>query len=238
MGRLLLDDASFSSLTDTGCEFCVDCGQMLVAIDNPSCAHGSVKVQGNDDSNTVKITIHDPDSPSHEDTTTMATYMDSEDRIEVELDFEYVIEIDLVKLKELIRKARKSHAEHMRISIWLKKTGTATRSLIVYSCEGDHNTTHEQRFCADVVYDPGGAKRTRAMTDGTGTMFDVEGIEPDFSNKYAIGKIEGFLKTVPMRVIVAKVRSDRSILFEHPLNGTTSSDQASYAKFMLAPSYD
>ena len=48
---------------------------MFIAIDNPSSAHGSVEVEGSHESNVVKVTVHDPDCPSHEDTTVMSTYI-------------------------------------------------------------------------------------------------------------------------------------------------------------------
>ena len=86
--RLILNDASFMSSTQDGCEVCVECEKMLVAIDNPSCAHGSVKIEGSDVTNKVKVTIHDPDSLSHEDTTCMPTYLDVEDPVEFSLDFD------------------------------------------------------------------------------------------------------------------------------------------------------
>lgn len=237
--RILIDEVDgvfFSEDTVPELEFCIDCKYFLYAIDNPSCAHGTVTVQGNDNSSHVQVTVQDPDCPSSLDTSTLATMLEHEDAMDGDFHFDFLLEVELVKMKETIRKARRFKAEHLRVSIYIEKVGAATRSLVVYSLEGETGNCHEQKFCHDVVMEQDGSQRTRAVSDGTMPILDTVGKEPAFSDRYIVDKLDAFLKTVPGRVIIAKASKGIPLLFERSLNGSTEAD--SYIRFMIAPSVD
>ena len=74
---LLIDEVVFADKSRNGCEFCMDCKHFLYSIDNPSSAHGTVTIEGNEESSHVQVTIRDPDCPSTLDTSRLATFLDT-----------------------------------------------------------------------------------------------------------------------------------------------------------------
>ena len=88
--------------------FCVDCAHVLNAIDSPSCAHATVIMEGYDETATIRLRVLDPYQHSYEDSADLNTFVDVEaQRIKLPLAYTLILEVDLVKLKELIKKARK-----------------------------------------------------------------------------------------------------------------------------------
>lgn len=234
--RLQLDKVHFAS---PDCEtseftFCVECKQMLYSIDNPSCSHGTLIMEGHTNKAQIRLKMLDPDMHSHEEESDLNTFVDGEFEPLRDLDFSMMLEMDLTKLREMVKKARKAHAELMRIQVFTKKSGAKEVSLVVFSVRGD--TTHTQRFCHETTKSEDGSLIVRAAPDGKETLFDFDDDEPTFDGTFPIEKIDAFVKNLPVRMLVAKIHNNMPLMLTHKL-GPAEGDE-SYVRFLVAPKND
>lgn len=218
------------------CEFifCVECSQVLTSIDIPSCTHASLVMEGHDDSTTIHFHVHDPDLRSCEDSSELNTYVDGDERRVISpLSYNLILEIDLVKLRELIKKARKARAELLRICIHTKTSGAKERSLVLFSVKGE--SLHKQTFCHETSKDEDGSLVVRAAPDGSDRLFEVDANDLIFDSMFPISKIDAFVKTVPTRMLTAKLSSGIPLMLTHQLGGI---DDESHIHFLVAPVND
>ena len=209
--------------------FCVECKHVLTAIESSACAHGACTLEGRDA--TVCIRVQDPDQKSHEDCSELSTFVDGESTFRLDpLEFKMSLEIDLSKLKEMIKKARKAHTERLRICVYLQEVAQKQISLVVFSIDGDFK--HEQKFCHETTRDEDGSTIVRAATDGTHKLLDTETVEPVFEGVFPAEKIDAFVKNLPCRMLTAKVKTGMPLMLDYPLGGT--SDDESHIRFLVA----
>lgn len=228
--RLQLDTVDLPEGAEESFEFCVECKHVLTAIDSASCAHGKLTVEGHDDK--VRLRVHDPDQRSHEDCSEIPTYVDFEPPVDLlTMTYGTLLEIDMAKLRELIKKARKSKCDLLRIAIHLKDRGAKQQSLVVFSVDGE--AYHSQAFCHETTRDEDGSLVVRAAPDGSDDLFDTSGTDPTFEGVYPIEKVEAFIKSLPCRMLGAKVQSDLPLMLSHTLGG--ASDDSSHVRFLVAP---
>lgn len=217
-------------------QFCVECKHLSVAIDNPSCAHGSLVMEGHSDA-TIHIRMQDPEQRSHADCSELSTFVDALKQIELNtLDFKLNIEIDLSKLREMIKKARKTHAEHIRIQIFLRDEGTKQQSLVIFSVRGD--AYHCQKFSHETSKDEDGSLRVRAVADGDMHLEEDVDVTPEFEGLFPVEKIDAFIKILPCRMIIAQVMQGMPLMMTHKLGGGVAGNSAteeSRIRFLIAP---
>ena len=235
--RLQLEKVTFATPGSELSEFtfCVDCKQMLYSIDNPSCSHGCLIMEGHTSNATVHLIMSDPDQRNTEDCSELSTYVDGNAPQSLcSLDFEMMLEIDLTKLREMVKKARKAHAEHLHIRIFTKTIGAKERSLVIFSVKGD--TTHEQKYCNEMTKHEDGSLIVRVAADGPNEeLFETEN-ESVFDGIFPIEKIDAFVKNIPVRMIVAKVQNGMPLMLTHNLG--TGDDDRSHVRFLVAPKND
>jgi len=171
--RLLLDNVQIVS-TDSAEEFsfCVDCKHVIHAISDNSCAAAAVEIKGYSLDATVRITMKDPDRKSYSKTVVLSTYVDGESPTNLmSLDYKFSIEVDLVKLREMLKSVKEASAECLRIRIFIKKLGGRDRSAVEFSTNGTLYSV--QKFCHDVVHSEDGAMKVRAAADGDDEDIDL-----------------------------------------------------------------
>lgn len=214
--------------------FCVDCKQLKIALNNPSCAHGCFKIEYYSDA-TIHCRMQDPEQLSHEDCSVLDTYVDVKTPIELDdMEFDTKIEIDLSKMREMIKKARDTHSEHMRIRIFLRTDGSRQFSLVMFSVKGD--AYHCQKFAHETSRDEDGSLRVRAVADGDASMFeDDDGAE--YEAMFPVEKLEAFIKVLPCRMIVATVQQSMPLMMTYTLGGGIATGEAnnSSVRFLIAP---
>jgi hypothetical protein len=214
--------------------FCVECGELLTSIDIPSCAHAALIMEGHDQSTSIHVRLLDPELRSCEDSSELNTYVDGDERrIISPLTYNMILEIDLVKLRELIKKARKARAELLRICISTRSAGSKERSVVLFSVKGE--SLHKQTFCHETSKDEDGSLIVRAAPDGSETLFDVEAKDVIFDSTFPISKIDAFVKTIPTRMLTAKLNSGIPLMLTHQLGGV---DDESHIHFLVAPVND
>ncbi len=208
--------------------FCVDCKHLINALDGPACA--MLRLEGRDTK--LHVSMREPDLECYEKDAELSTYVESGDPIDVlPMSFEMNVEIDVVKLREIIRNAGKAHAEHLRLLVYLTDTAAAQpRSLVVFSIDGD--TKHTQKFAHPTSRDDDGSVRVRAASDGSESVFDTDDLEPDFDGTFAIDKISAFVKPFAGRMIVAAVKQDTPLMLSQKLGGVN--DPVSQVRFLIA----
>ena len=233
--RLQLDKVTFAS-DDPPDEFtfCVDCKHVIAAIDNPSCAHGTLTIEGINEDALVRLRMRDPDQASHEDCCELSTFVDAEPAQGLlDMTFPYIIEIDLTKLRDMIKKARKARAERIRVQVHLNSSGGRERSLVIFSAS--HDFYYAQKYCHETHRNEDGSLVVRAATDGTDDLFDTS--EPAAVDQiYPLDKIDAFAKNMPTKMLVARVKQGLPIMFTHELGGV--SDGRSFIRFLVAPVTD
>lgn len=233
--RIRLDRVTFA--TDAPLEeftFCVECKHVLCAIDNPSCAHGSLVMECHSEDATIHLRMQDPDQRSQEDSAVLSTFVDGNEPEGLEdMDFKMILEMDMTKLREIIKKASKVHAELLRIRIYLSDRGPKQRSLAVFSIDGDLYFC--QKFCHETTVDADKSLVVRAVPqEGSDEdLFDVDGLEPEFEGRFPVEKINAFVKSLSCRMIAAKVMKGMPLLLNHSVNG--ANDESSYIRFLVAP---
>lgn len=217
--------------------FCVDCKQLKISLNNPSCSHGSFSIEYFSDA-TIHCRMQDPEQKSHEDCSVLNTYVDVKPSIELDdMTFDIKLEIDLSKLREMIKKARDSHSEHIRIRIFLRTDAARQFSLVIFSSAGD--AYHAQRFSHETSRDEDGSLRVRAVADGEASLFD-EDDTPEYQGVFPVDKIEAFTKVLPCRMIVATVTQGMPLMMTHQLGGGIAAPAAnnSMVRFLIAPIND
>lgn len=235
--RLHLETVTWTLAEDESSEFtfCVECKHVLTALD-PSTSGGALKIQGNSHDATVTFRIQDPDQPSHEDVSELSTFVDGDSRYTLSaMDFQTILEIDLSKLREIIKKARKSQAEILRIRVFIEDKGSKKYSLIIFSVRGD-NQKHEQMFCNEINYHDDGSMVVRAAADGENNIFDTEHMDSVFDHSFPVDKIESFVKNLPTRMMMAKVKSGLPMMLSHNLKG--ANDDTQHIRFLVAATND
>lgn len=212
-------------------DFCVECKHVLTAID-PSSASGSLVLQGHSHDATVTVRLQDVELPGYEDVSELSTYVDGDTGFKLTpMDFQILLEIDLMKMREMLKKARKSHAEILRVRIFTHDSGSKKYSLVIFSVKGD-NQKHEQKFCHEIHYHEDGSMVVRAAADGeTALMVSLEAA-PLFDHGFPVDKIESFIKNLPTRMMLAKIKSGLPMMLSHNLKG--ANDDTQHIRFLVA----
>ena len=234
--RLLLENPTVRD----DVSFCVNCkiiGRILG--DSPSCQHLALTMEGYTSKAKVVLRMDDPDQKSHKKVFDLPTYVDiDDDRVLQSLQFEYMIEFDINKLKEMVKLARSAHTDYLRVRIFVTGRAEKRVSIVDLSIQGADVTGGEQ-FCHEVTRDEDGSHTVvRAAADGEAQLFDMESATPDFDGSFPVEKIDLFLKSVRIStILVAKVGNDDHgqalpIVFEYKLRG--ASDNGSHIRYLVA----
>lgn len=212
-------------------DFCVECKHVLTAI-APSSTGGSLKLQGCSQNATVTVTLQDPEQASHQDVSELSTFVDSDTNFSLSpLKFDTLLEMDLSKLREIIKKGRQCHAEILRISVFVNDKGSKKYSLVIFTVKGD-NQKHRQKFCHEISHHEDGSMIVRAAADGETDMFDTLMATPLFDHGFPLDKLESFIKNLPTRMMLAKIKSGLPIMLSHNLKGVN--DQTQHIRFLVA----
>jgi hypothetical protein len=237
--RLQIDNVTF---VNSECEtseftFCVDCKQLLYSIEGPSCSRASLQIEGHTSDATIHLVMLDPEQQNIEDRSTLSTFINGETPQSLfPLKFKMILEVDLTKLRDIIKKARKAHAEFLRIRIFTITKGVKQHSCVLFTVVGD--TTHDQKFCNEMTQHEDGSFIVRAAVDGPFTDVLEVGDESAFDGTYPIDKIDAFVKNMHVRMLTAKVDTTMPLMLTYDLGTGESNGDSSYIRFLVAPKTD
>ena len=226
--KLLLDEVSFHDLVSNDFSFCVDCRNLLIALDTSASGHGSLVLEGHGP--VIRIKLFDPDVHSYEDSSEIATVHEHDDAGPLaEMNFDMMVEIDIPKFRDFIRKVLKTHCELLRLSIYLKENHGKQQSLVIFSATGD--CVHHMKFCHTTTRDTDGSIIVRAAPDGGDDLFDISGAELKFNHAFPVDKIDAFLKPLQSKQLKAKVKKGMPLLLAHEFSSGTNE---SWIRFLIA----
>lgn len=213
--------------------FCIDCNHVLIAINTPSLGSCCIDLEGYESRAKVRIHVRDPDQgDSFSEKADLDTFVDG-DRPQHRLkpmQYKMMLEIDVARLRDLARKARRAHAEFIRFTITLRGESHQSLSSVTMSYEGD--LFHCVNFVNRTQTDEDGSIVVRAVSDAMEQSAEHTVNAPIiFAGSYALDKIEAFLKVVKCRVITSRVEQEQPMLFQVPLGP----DGYSYVHFLIAP---
>jgi hypothetical protein len=219
-------------------EFCVDCKHVTTALDSGFCVHGGVLIEGHGDR--VVVRVRSAEGQTQDETSWLKTFVDNESTPEFTSIEEHLglrIEIDIGRFRELIKKARKWHAELVRVRIQMHKEGANHTSLVRFSFEGDAD--YEQGFLNQVTRDEDGSLRVRAVGDSCDEHDAArrlcERATVHFDAAFNVDRIESFLKNLPTRMLLADVGQGMPMMLKHDIGGGSGE---SCIRFLIAPVND
>ena len=218
--------------------FCVEGKHLLTALSDTSLSGGSLRLEGHSHNATILLRVFDPDCPNHYETSQLSTIVNDDSSIEIKnMKFEAIVEIDVTRLKGMLKKARESDCEKIRIAfVCFRIDPTKMRSKVTFSVKGCNNI-HEQAYVHDVHHDDDGSMIVRAAGDG---LHDIDELDEhddkektyEFNAMYPTSSIENFLKKLPTRMLKAQVGSNVPMMLEHELRG--SGDGDSHIRLLVA----
>lgn len=233
--RLQLDKVSFPGGANGLSEFtfCIDCKQVLYSIDIPSFAHGCLTMEGHTSSATVHLIMADPSQKTSEVCSVLKTFVDGPPPQSLcALDYKMMLEIDVPRLREIVKMARKARAEHLSICIYTRVIGCQERSLVIFAVQGESD--HEEIFFNEMTRHEDGSLIVRASPDGLDEQpCDMQENECVFEGVFQIEKIDAFVKNIPVRTIDARVQSGMPLMLTHKL--AAGDDEQSHVRFLVAP---
>ena len=237
--RLQLENVKFFHGDEADKEefsFCVECKQIMYSIDNPAYAHACLTIEGHSNTARIHLLMSDPDQPNSTERAELSTFVDADPPQGLcPLDFNMLLEIDLNKLRGLVKQSRKARAEHLSIYVCTNSKGPKQYSLVMFYLEGD--TQHTQSFYNEMTKHEDGSLIVRAAADTTNTAVEFDD-ESDiaFQGTFPIEKIDAFVKNIPVRMIVAKLKNGMPLMLTHHLG--SGEDEESHVRFLVAPKSD
>lgn len=212
--------------------FCLDVKHVIPCLANLRQDH-TVVIEGYEDQTIPKVHIRsfDPEGPSHESCYELSTFVDSDNVQLFPMKFEIILEIDLFMFRGLLKNATTAKAEQIAIRVYIKKSPGEAISFTHFSAKGEYDAASS--FCHKVTEDEDGSMVVRAATDSEQKLFDIEEMEPEYEGLFPVDKIAGFVKPLQCRMLVAKVKQDKPIMFTHMIGG--ASDEKSQIRYLIAP---
>jgi hypothetical protein len=231
--KLRIATPTFRSSEYESFSFCVECQHVLAAIDNPACAHLTTTMESYGETAKIVLKMFEPETHAHEVVTELPTFEENDEVTLNDMPYSMNVELEVQVIRELIKKSRKAHAEHISFNVESRARGAKKISIVQLAIDG--NFRQEQTFCNEIVTDPDGSLIARAVqSEGTHKLSDVGAAGDDenaFEGVYPIEKIDAFLKNLPCRMITVRVKTGQPLLFVHRLG----CDEISNIHYLVAP---
>ena len=242
--HLELDRLTIAKANTTEFSFCIDAKQLLNSLDTPSCMQGCLCLEGHSSTAEVRLQMCDPDQRSHVSSSVLSTFVNDDPSNTIRpLEYEFLLEVDLHCLREIIKKGRKSRAEHLGIEVFfLPAQGSASEwSQVYFVVTGEDNSSHDQCFTNEITKSEGGDTIVRAANPPIEASLPAlthgENEEPLFRGSFSLDKVEAFIKNVPSKMICVQMRNGSPIMFTHFLRPGDSPDR-NYVRFLAASCHE
>ena len=226
--------------------FCLNCSDLMIAVPHgSSLQHQRLVMECVGDE--VIIKTEDTDVKNTVETRyTLPLYENDVPVMVFEgFDYDILLEVDVVKMRNLLAVAHKVKSEHVTVTVQLMQVDeTRTLSSVKMSLQGKMGVQRVYRNETQMGED--GSTVVRAAGD---LMMDeeeeapqdtssIDSVEPVFHNTFATSKMESFLKVLPGSMVAASVSQDKPIVFHVPLLGEDWEESKSNLKFIMAPTME
>jgi hypothetical protein len=231
--RLKLDNVTFADPESIPEEisFCLESKQILYSIDCAAYSTCRLTIEACARTAKIMLIVDDPDNPGVSlERNELSTFVTETEEPLIDLQYDQTVDMDLVKLRNIIKKARKCHAEHLQLCIYARRVGQRKRSLVVYRVVGQ--STHEQLSSSDIVYTEDGSM-TVSPVNAMEDEFVPEASDVVFGGSFPIEKIDSFVKHLHVRVLTAKVAHGMPLMLCHKL--ASGEDDDDHIRLLVAP---
>jgi len=213
--------------------FCVDTSILNTLLKNvPS--HYSLDLIKKKSSADIYMRTYESLSNSHETHYILSTLVDDSETMQLtDIEYKYVIEIDLGTLRQIVKMSQALRASHVEFSVKEPETSNRGVSRTTFSIASRGDATQEHRFNSATVTENNESQTTviRAATDSTGPE-EVCGeiMEKKYSDSFSTQYLNYFLKSMERQIITMKLSQDKPLILHYPLGADRS-----YICFVLAP---
>jgi hypothetical protein len=218
-------------------DFCVDSGILnLILKSIPS--HYSIDLMRNRSSADIHIKAYETLSNSHQTNFEIPTLVDDSESMKLsDMEYKYIIEIDLGTLRQIVKMTMSLRANQLELSVRKPKDeseGKVVRTTFTIGSNGDARQAHN--FHSATVSEGGEKGDTyviRAATDSTAPDGGVDDSELVYSDMFSAQYLNFFLKSMERQIITMKLARDKPLIVHYPLGA-----EKSYICFVLAPKSD
>ena len=178
------------------------------------------------------VRVGDDDATYAREKTELRTYVTGETPPAIKpLTFSSTLDMPVQQLKEVIKKARKWHAELIRIQVkYVKDATQAAPCFITLSINGDCD--YSLTTCGNVDRQEDGSLIIKPSEDDQVWNVDEAQVDMHFDGLFIVDKIDSFVKCLPSRVAKAYVKQGMPILFDYDMGYSNGS----YIRFLVASS--
>lgn len=230
--RLYIESDFVTCESSVGFEFCISCQQLQVALDSSACSHGSLLLSGKESTVTLQVTSN---VDGQEERTTLSCLVDNERPTLIEpITMCTRLEIEVPGLREFLKKARKFHAERMRLRIFLHEEMGMVYSLVIYSLEAD--VEHEQMSYYPATRDEDNSLRL-ASGMGDSVKRNISRMTPHYNSLFAVERLDSILKVFTTRKLLADLKQGLPMLLTNRIGGG-SEENESFVRYLIAPLND
>lgn len=218
-------------------DFCVDSAILnLILKSIPS--HYSIDLMRNRSSADIHIKAYETLSNSHQTNFEIPTLVDDSESMKLsDMEYKYIIEIDLGTLRQIVKMTMSLRANQLELSVRKPKDeseGKVVRTTFTIGSNGDARQAHN--FHSATVSEGGEKGDTyviRAATDSTAPDGGVDDSELVYSDMFSAQYLNFFLKSMERQIITMKLARDKPLIVHYPLGA-----EKSYICFVLAPKSD
>ena len=215
--------------------FCVDSGILnLILKSIPS--HYSIDMEKHSTSADVRINAYETLSNSHHTNFELPTLVDESETMKLsDMEYKYVIEIDLSTLRQIVKMSMALRANQLDFTVRKPKSAAGAgvvRTTFTIGSRGDAMQAHS--FHSATVAETNGDNETyviRAATDSTAPeVGESDDSEIVYSDMFSAQYLNFFLKSMERQMITMKLAKEKPLIVHYPLGA-----EKSYICFVLAP---
>ena len=228
--RLFLEEEHVSITNGDEISFCLDTKLLETSIES-SAPHSAVRIVGGGDVVRIQIVELDDDAVGDcvSDEVVLRTLVDCETPTEIQpFDVATTIQMDVCSLRELLKKARKYHAETLRLRVsYFTNGGSVACALTELVTTGDADVY--KRYASAVRTEEDGSRIVDTADDDK-RLTSRSKPEHVYDAQFPIERVDSFVRAISTRKISAFVNKDMPLMFEASLG-----DDVGHVRFLVAP---
>lgn len=233
--RMLIDQVQHSSGDEEKAQnasFVLDTNDALSTIRGAANVLHQLNIEALPAVGKIVLGLYNPDSRAHGSHSVLDCYVDPATQPPPTILYdEFILEIEVVCLKEFLARANWSKAERIRITLYTQEIASKTYSLVEFSTVKG-SFTHRMWFAKETSKHDDGSLIVRAVEDADFENFAVdEEMRPVYDHIFNLKRIEAFVKGISARFVVARLKRNEALLLEHHL---AASDDEQNLRFLIA----
>ena len=221
-----------SQAADSGVTFCVDAKHVLWMLESATSC--TVELRGLVEKASVEIRLSDPSHPEHDESGRLDTFVQEETTTNLQgMEYEYQVTFATSKVKDLLKRGKKAHAELFVLSISTVSRGPNKEAAVV-TLKVNGDIEFQQTFWFAVGKKADGSIM---IMETPSKEFSSEKYTEVFRNSFPLGKIEAFVRCLSAPTVTITLGKDVPMMMQYLLEGGIDPD-AQYIRFLVAAVQD